>query len=364
MKHAPWFQTTVGVSILVSGVWLAFAGESSHDPSTPAPAPRVRLAPASSTPEVGAYRFAGTVRSVRRAVLAFSTGARLAERSAELGDEVRAGQILARLDVVELDHAVAVAEATLAEIDAHYEQRRREHERVRRLAAAKAATAEELDQAEAAAAALVASRDSARVRLAEARRQLAEGVLRAPYGGVVTAVLAEPGEYLPVGRPVVEIAGDGDLEVEVGLPESLLDRLTAGDEVAVGLPLAAGSSTATTRGTVRSVGRSAQGTGRLFPVVVSLGRPGGFAPGMSTEVLVPRPTQGRLAVPLTAVLNPGSREPSVFVVRDGKAELIPVTVEELAGDRVTLTGALRPGEPVVVAGQSGLAAGELVEVAP
>lgn len=351
----------VGVLLLGGAVALSLASElGSESDGRTEPAPRVRTAPVTHLEDSSRLRFAGMVRAADRAGLAFAVDGRLAERRVDVGDRVRAGQTLARLDVRELSNAVSTAEAGLAETEARLEQRRRDLARVERLLAAKAATPEEREQVEAAVESLEASRSGAASRLAEARRRFGEGVLSAPYDGVVTEILAEPGEYVPTGRAVLRIAGDGPREVEVGVPESLLGSVSPGDVVTVELPLAR----VTARGAVHSVGRSTAGAGHLFPVIVRLDDGASAAPGTTAEVLLERPVGSELAVPLAAVLDPGGRSPSVFAVRDERAVRVPIRVGDVVGERVSVLADLSVGEPVVVAGQASLTPGSRLEAVP
>jgi len=108
---------------------------------------RVRTAEVRPTEATSNLRFAGTVRSARRARVGFSVAGRLVERPVVVGDRVAAGQRLARLESDELANAAAAAEAALGEARAQAEQAERERRRVERLAAAKAATDEELERA-------------------------------------------------------------------------------------------------------------------------------------------------------------------------------------------------------------------------
>lgn len=345
-----------GVLFLGGAVALSMASEPASE-AVPEPAPRVRTDTVTTWEEDSRLRFAGTVRAADRAGLAFEVSGRLAQRRVDVGDPVRAGEILARLDVRELENAEAQAEAALTEIDARLEQRRRDLARVERLLAAKAATREELEQVEAGVRALEASRSGAVSRLSEARRRLGEGVLTAPYDGAVTEILAEPGEYLPVGRPVLRLAGDGLREVEVGIPESLLDAISVDQEVTVELSF----SGVTLSGIVHSVGRSSAGAGHLFPVVVRLPENASAAPGATAEVLLARPAGSGLAVPLAAIVDPGGGSPSVFAVRRSRAVRVPVQVGDVVGERVTVVADLAVGEPVVVAGQASLTPGTTLE---
>jgi len=349
----------VGVAIL-SGALLLAALPSELESDRPAtdPTPRpVEIAPVAA-PEGGVtLRFSGTVRAERRADLAFTVGGRLAERRVSLGDRVVAGQVLARLETDELGHAVAAAEAARDEAGARAAQAERERRRVERLAAARAATTEELEQATATAQALDAARSRADTALQEAARRLVETALEAPYPGTIVEVLAEPGEYLTPGRPVFRVAGDGATETEIRIPESLLPHLEAGAEVRVEGP------TGPLAGRLTSVGHAAIGGGMLFPVVVTLEAENTPPPGTTVDVLLERRTPGAVAVPLAAVFDPGGGSPAVLVVRNDRARRVEVDVEALAGERVLVHGDLAVGEQVIVAGHGALIDGDPVEVA-
>ena len=256
----------VGAAIL-SGALLLSALPSAAPSDRPAAdlAPRpVETAPVSAPDGGATLRFSGTVRAKRRAELAFTVGGRLAERRVDVGDRVAAGQVLARLETDELGHAVAAAEAARDEADARAGQAERERQRVERLEAARAATPEELEQATATAAALDAARSRAETALREAHRRLVETELVAPYAGTIVEALAEPGEYLTPGRAVVRVAGNGTMETEIRVPESLLSQLEPGAEVRVDGPAGA------LAGRLTSVGHAAVGGGSLFPVVLTL----------------------------------------------------------------------------------------------
>jgi RND family efflux transporter MFP subunit len=185
-----------------------------------------------------------------------------------------------------------------------------------------------------------------------------ESTLRAPFSGTVIAVHKQPGEWANPGASVVVISGGSDLEVELQVPQSIITLLNTDISVIAELPFA----DATTTGRVSSGARAAAGPGSLFPVVVDLRPHPALVPGTAVEVLLEVAQSDALAVPLDAVLNPGSSTPSVFCVRDGRAEHVPVEVGRLDGDRALVVANLEIGEQVVVSGHTALADGDPVEV--
>jgi RND family efflux transporter MFP subunit len=306
-------------------------------------------------------RFPGVLRAKDHAALAFSVSGRLESRSVELGDRVRAGQEVARLNTREQFNAKETAAGTVAEIRARLAQAESERQRVERLAGAGAATAEELEAVQAGAAATGASLQASESRLLEAQRRLKEGTLRAPFAGTVSAVYLDAGEYAASGKAVVEISGDGALELEVGVPEGLVAELVPGVAVEIRLPLLDG---VVTQGLLRSKGQAATGSASLFPVLIDVPRSADLAAGMTAEAVLERSYRAAVTVPLAAIINPGGTAPAVFRLADSRAQKVPVTVEQVLGERVLVHGALTVGDVLVVRGNAGLLDGETVEVLP
>lgn len=303
-------------------------------------------------------RLPGVTRSVSRAALSFTVAARVASRPVEVGDAVRAGQVLASLDAGAFALASRSAEAVLAELHVRLEQARRDEARAGQLAAARAATAEEVEKARAAAATLAAAHEAAAARLDDARRLLAETTLRSPFDGTVTAVKVEPGEWASAGATVVEVSGRDGVEVRLEVPEAIRARIAAGPALRVELPM----SELSAAGRVVSVSDAAGGAG-LFPVLVRLDAADGVVPGLAAEVVVPLSTPGELTVPLAAVLDSGSSRPAVFLVKGGAARRVEIRPGRVLGDRLAVrSDALAAGDAVAVLGHTALVDGDRVEV--
>lgn len=311
---------------------------------------------AASTREV---RFPGVTRSVRRAEMAFTIPARLAARPVDVGDRVRAGEVLARLDANEYELAARSADAMLAELDARLQQARRDEARVAQLARAKAATAEELEKTEAGTAAIAAAREAAAARVEDTRRLLRETSLVAPFDGTITAVKLEPGEWASPGSTVVELSGSAAIEVRIEVPESMRGKIAPGTLVAVDLPMSGRSI----EGVVASISDAAGESGALFPLFVRLESGEGIVAGMAAEVVLPLGSSNELTVPLAAVLDSGSNRPSVFRIEDGVATRVTIRPGHVVGDRLTVSAeGLSEGDRVAVVGHTALVEGDKVEV--
>ncbi|MDA8019994.1 MAG: efflux RND transporter periplasmic adaptor subunit [Thermoanaerobaculia bacterium] len=370
-RTQPYLRLLGAVAMLVGAIYLS--ADSQVDPADAQEAPttkRVRVARVETASESRQLRFSGVTRAARRARLGFAVGSRLVERTVDVGDSVESGQILARVEDREVRNAVATARGAVAEVVARRAQAERDVERVADLVAAKAATDEELEKTRAGLDALRAAEEAARARLDETQRLLGETTLEAPFAGTVLETFVEPGEHVVPGRPVVSVAGRGDLELEVEVPESVVMHLREGAAADVVVPFLG----VTLPGELDSVGRNAAGPGRLFPVIARISDDRLVA-GATAELSLRLETDRALAVPVAAVINPGGRRPAIFRIegQEGKGRATKVHVEvgsllsgatDSEGDRVTVTPTgdfeLEAGDLIVVGGQRGLLDGETV----
>jgi RND family efflux transporter MFP subunit len=339
-------------------VFLISSGDALQQPPSERDVRAVRTATVEPAPERRPWRAHGAIRAADHAHLSFTQGGRLLERTADVGDAVRAGDVVARIDPSPVAHQLRAAEASLAATGARLEQVRRDHARADVLSARGATSVGHAEQVETELVALEASERAAQAQLGEARRSMRETVLRAPFDGVVTAVHREVGEMAAPGAPILSLSGEGAREVEVAAPESLAAAIAIGDDVEASFPLLDRPPIA---GRIDRVADAAGPEG-LFRIVVALAavdvRPGSSA----VVVFQARQAAPGLTVPVSAVVSPSGAHPAVLVVRDGAARRVPVEVGELRGDRVEVRGMLEAGEAVIVAGTVGLLDGTPVSV--
>ena len=212
----PWLTSLAAASLMMAGC-------SEPPASRPVVKPVfvTTVAPAASAQT---RSFTAVVRARIESDVAFRTGGKVVERFVEVGDRVKAGQVLARLDLA--DHQLAVKAAAdqvqAATVDA--QQAASDEARFRRLLADGSVGAADHERQKARADAVAARQDQARRQLDLARNREGYGTLVAPYAGVVTAVRFERGQVVPEGQPVVSLAREGDNEVVVDLPEAWVGR--------------------------------------------------------------------------------------------------------------------------------------------
>lgn len=306
-------------------------------------------------------RFSGVTRAQNRAVLSFTIPARLLERRVDAGSVVSKGQILGRLDDREFQNAVKLAQARVAELDTQLKQAGRDRRRFEKLAASDVVPTSDLEKITTQEAALTAALNAASTRLKEARRLLGETVLKAPFSGTVTGLHLQPGEWAVPGQPAIDLTGDGDIELLVEVPETVVGHLAADQVVQIELPFCRGRRV---QGRIDSVAKVALTGGRLFPVKVDLFPDPEVKAGLTAQLIVDLFTESVLTVPLASVVNPGASHPCIFIYHQGRAIKHPVTVDGIIGDRIIVRGKISEGDRVVTSGQNRLAHGDSVEVVP
>jgi RND family efflux transporter MFP subunit len=163
--------------------------------------------------------FTSVVRARVETDLGFRAGGKVAERLVEVGDVVKAGQVLARLDAADYQLAMRAAadQVQAASVDA--QQAASDEARFRRLLADGSVAAADHERQKARAGAAAARLDQARRQLELARNREGYATLVAPYAGVVTALRFERGQVLSEGQPVLSLAQNGEREIVADLPE-------------------------------------------------------------------------------------------------------------------------------------------------
>ena len=310
--------------------------------------------------------FHGVLEPVTRARLAFQSPGVLATRPAAMGQFVRQGELLATLDNPELGPAQKAAAARLQEALTQRDQAARDLARLRSLARSGAVGEEQAERKAAEADSLQAAVARAEADLAGTRQRLEDATLLAPFDGVVSMTLAEPGEFVPAGQPVMALGGLDRLEVRVLLPASLVDALRGGDTLDLRVPQL---DQRTLPGLITELSAIGEKETGLFPVTVELAVTEDFPmlrPGMQAEVLVAYADVDGLLVPLSAIVDPVGGNPQVFLAEQGRVRQVPVRVLAVANDQVALEaagGAIAAGDRVIVAGHRSLSDGQAVRVA-
>lgn len=363
MKRAQSIAARVGVIVAIAVVGVALTRQdpkTSSEPGVIKPA-RVETGAVSSHAHARDVSLTGTLRSGETATLGFQVGGRVNTRKVVVGERVEKGQRLLDLDAKPLRHARDAAAAEVSRLEAQLAQARRDSDRASSLERSAVVTAEQAERARSGVDQLIGAVDATRVRLAEARRQLSETTLKAPFSGTVLALHTERGESVAPGSPVITLAGDSGLEAQLDLPERYIGAVSLGATLTLAFPQRPGAQPVT--GTVTSIGRASLGGGhQLFPVIVSIPERADVLPGMTVRAELTLPGDTSLTVPADAVSAPTGSTTNVYVVRDGRVTRVPVTVLGFTnGGDLRVEGSLSEGERVVTSGHVTLVNGQQIE---
>lgn len=304
-------------------------------------------------------RFSGIVRASQRATLTFQVSGTLKERPVELGQRIKAGDVLARVYSPGLAPARDSAKAKLDELITQHDQAKREWERASRLHERGVVSAQKLEQIAARRDALKAGVATAEAALAEASRMLQESTLHAPFAGRVVALLVEPDEFVAAGQPVMRLSSPQGREVEVRVPAYLLGQV----ELNQALPIwsVQDRNQPQLTGLVMEIAQPGAVRGELHPILVSV-PVNTLGPGVPVEIGITPQRVSAITVPLLSVIRITGRT-AVYRVRNRVAHRVPVTVERIVGERVVVQSEdLVPGDKVVYAGMTRLVDGDRVKV--
>jgi RND family efflux transporter MFP subunit len=299
--------------------------------------------------------FVGVVRARYETDLGFRVAGKIVTRVVNVGDRVRVGDVVARLDPADLKLQVESAQAELAAATSNLVQAAADLERYTKLKTNGWASIADFDRKKAASDEAQGRLDRARRALDLAQNQLTYANLKADADGVITATLAEPGQVVAIAQPVARLAHKGEKEALVALPESFLGEARR-SKATVELWADRGKHFAAH---LRELSPQADPATRTYAARFTLDDADDtVAYGMTATVTLSEGGDGRIArLPLSAILNRGTG-PSVYVVDGaGALELRPVTVASYAEDAALVTSGVGDGDNVVTLGVQKLEAG-------
>lgn len=315
---------------------------------------------------VGVFRsgheFAGEVRPRVESRLGFRVGGKITRRQAELGQRVRAGQLLAQLDAQDYRLAADAARAQVAAAATNRDLAAADFKRYAALKSQNFISGAELERRETALKAAQAQLDQAKAQLASQGNQASYTQLVADVSGVITAVEAEPGQVVAAGVPIVRIAQDGPRDVVFSVPEDKVAAIKPGSDVSVRV----WADSATLDGKVREVAASADPVTRTYPVKVSLDA--AAAPALGATVYVSPRALSQAGTPViklpTSALRKQGQGTAVWVLDKATMTVTsqPVQIATADGNEAVIAAGLQPGMLVVSAGVHVLSPGQKVAI--
>lgn len=335
----------VGVAAFVAVSLSSPQAESASDPRLEAPLVRV----ATAEPVKGGERsFTGLIEARVQSNLGFRVPGKIVERLVDVGQQVKAGQPLMRIDDTDLRlaltakrNAVAAARAVLVQVGAD------EKRYAALLKGGLAATPQRYEQAKAALDTAQAQLDAAKAEADVAENGATYSTLTAGADGTVVATLGEPGQVVAAGQTVVQLAHAGPREAVVALPETIRPVLGSSAKASV-----YGSNAAPSTAHLRQISDAADAQTRTYEARYVLDGDAAGAPlGATVTITIAiGETQSAVTVPIGALLDDGVRT-GVWVVErtSSTVHFVPVQIKRLGEEDAAVTG-VALGQEVVALG--------------
>ncbi len=338
--------TLLFAAVLLSAFGLSGCGENAkHETGSAADLPvvPVRIQSIERTPQTITEAVVGTVRARLEATLEANVRGRIDQLPVVLGQPVKAGERLVRLDAPEIQARLDQAQASL-------QQAASDWQRTSKLFEQQAATRVEFEAAQ-------ARYSIAQGAVAEATAMMDYVEIAAPFDGVVTRKWVDVGDLAAPGKPLIAIEDPSALQLEADVPQTIAAQVQRGARLVVQVDALDGDLL----GTVNEIAPAADAASRTFRIKVDLPEQAGLRSGQFARLLVPVGESDALRVPVSAIVQRGQLE-IAFVVTDRQAHLHLVKTGQRIGDDIDVLSGLHAGDAVVVEGAAQLSDGQPVEV--
>lgn len=293
----------------------------------------------------------GNVESAETAAAAAETPGRIMKITVEEGDRVRSGQLIAELDleqinkqIAELDKSLELAEDVFARQERLWEQN----------------IGSEIQYLE-------AKNSVERLRKSKETLefQMTKSKVYAPISGVVDQVNMEAGELAMAGAPIINILSTNRLQVVADLPENYLQTVKRGDRVKINYP----SVNYEQEARIALIGSTIDPSNRTFKIEVNTGNPGGrLKPNLLAIVKVKEfEIEDAIVLPLSLIQQEVGGQKYIMIVGEGKggapvAQKVNIKTGESYDGKVVIVSGLDGSEQIIERGGRGLGEGEYLEI--
>jgi RND family efflux transporter MFP subunit len=354
MKNVLWASFLAASAAMIAG---CHGGESAATPGA-VQTIQARVVESQQQQLPVIVRSTGTVRSRETTVVSAQVMGRIQQVLVHEGDDVRAGQTLVVLDsaalraqVEQAQAGVKAAENAQAAAQTNAALAASTLNRYKQLESEKSVSPQEMDEvsrrAEAAAAGVEAVRaqtDAARAQESGARTMLGYTHLVAPFAGVVTARMADPGTMAAPGVPLLQVDQAAALQLQATVDESVIGAIRKGMKVRVSID---GRASANLAGTIAEIVPAADPSSHSFLVKIDLPASSQARAGMYGTAEFANGTRQAILVPRSAMVERGSLSCVYVLDGQGIAQLRYVTLGAAQGNLVEVLSGVSAGERLV-----------------
>ena len=349
-------------SSILTAVLLAASVAACEQPKPTSAEDRpVRTVSVERRAEGEAVSITGQIRAKDQISFAFRLDGRVIERPVNVGDVVKAGQVIARLDQQNQQNALQSAQANVASAEALLTQARLTFSRQQELLKSGWTPRAKFDDAQQALLTAQAQVESAQAQLHIAQDQLGYTVLTADAPGAVTAIGAESGEVVRAGQMVVQLARQEGRDAVFDVPEQLLRTGPRDPRVEITLT---DDATVKAIGRVREIAPQADAATRTFQVKVGvIDPPEAMRLGSTVTGRIKMAAPPGVEIPASALTEAEGR-PAVWIV-DSQSKTVSlrnIEVLRYEPSSVVISQGLEAGDIVVTAGAQTLRPGQKVRL--
>jgi RND family efflux transporter MFP subunit len=354
-------HSQVSATVLTLAALALLASCRNAEDTTPPEVRPVRVTTIETRAIGDTVALTGTVQAQTEINQSFRIDGRLIERAVDVGDTVRPGQLLARLDPQNEESGLQAARAQLVAAQAQLVEARNNHQRMRDLVAENAVSRASFDQAVALLQTAQSQVEAVRANLNLAENRLSYTRLFADVAGVVTARGPEPGEVVSAGRMVVQVAREGARDAVFDVPAQVKDSAPRNASITVAL---VNDETVTAAGKVREVSPRADPVTGTFAVRVQLiDPPPGMRLGSTVTGRIKLDTAPGIEIPAAALVRAdGGTAVWVYDAKAGTVSSRAITVLNANATTVQVASGLNNGDVIVVAGVQALRPGQKVRL--
>jgi RND family efflux transporter MFP subunit len=302
----------------------------------------------------------GQVRAREEATVRAEIGGPVVEVAVEEGQTVRRGALLGRIEGAALQDAQQSAASAVRSAENQLALARREAERTEELVKGGALAARDLDQARAAVTQAEAQLADAGARLAAARTQFGDAVLRAPLSGVVSDRAVDVGDVVSPGTPMFTIIDPSSMRLEASVPSDQLGALTIGATVQFRVR----GYDQLFEGRIERISPATDAATGQVPIFASIPNSAGrLVAGLYAEGRIVTKSATGLVLPTNAV-NVAAEMPWVLRATGGRAERVAVELglRDPRTERVQVVSGVNEGDIVLRGAAQGITPGAAVQV--
>ena len=352
-------RNLIALSAVTSLALFGCSEETKPDPRSEVPLVRTEAVQQAS---IHSRSFTGVVAAKVQSDLGFRVTGKIKQRLVDTGQKVKAGQVLFRLDPVDLQLAANAQREAVVAARALAKQTADEELRLRGLRGTGAISVSAYDSAKAEADSALAQFKAAEAQAEVAINATGYAELLADSDGIIMATLAEPGQVVAAGQAVARLAHTGPREAVIQLPETL--RPDIGSE---GIATLFGPNKNAVPTRLRQLSETADPLTRTFEARYVLDAELAKAPLGSTVIIrIPEyqsTETSTVQVPMSALYDNGSG-PGVWVVRGDPARVnwLAVTIQQLDSETAFVSATLNSNERIVTLGAHLLRDGQSVRI--